>query len=62
MSSLPDYPADAPQHQIKKRHVGWDGALEGYTLADGSYVGVKVGREGGREGGRRRLLTTRWML
>ncbi|GAB5037370.1 alpha beta hydrolase [Nannochloropsis oceanica] len=31
----------ATTHQIKKRHVGWDGALEGYTLADGSYVGVK---------------------
>ncbi|KAM3570105.1 hypothetical protein VYU27_007818 [Nannochloropsis oceanica] len=41
VSSMPDYPPDAPQHQIKKRHVGWDGALEGYTLADGSYVGVK---------------------
>lgn len=42
LESLPDYPRDAPQHQIKQRHVGWDGALEGYTLGDGTYVNVKV--------------------
>jgi hypothetical protein len=42
LESLPDYPRDAPQHQIKERHVGWDGALEGYTLGDGTYVSVKV--------------------
>jgi hypothetical protein len=42
VSSLPDYPTDLPRHKISKRHVGWDGALEGYTLADGTYVGIKV--------------------
>lgn len=42
LESLPDYPRDALQHQIKRRHVGWDGALEGYTLGDGTYVSVKV--------------------
>jgi hypothetical protein len=42
LESLPDYPRDSPQHQIKERHVGWDGALEGLTLGDGTYVNVKV--------------------
>jgi len=49
---LPDYPPDAPRHQMKKRHEGRDGTLEGYTLADGSYVGIQVGREGETEGRR----------
>jgi len=37
---------------MKKRHEGRDGTLEGYTLADGSYVGIQVGREGETEGRR----------
>ena len=42
LESMPDEPRNQPQHQIKQRHVGWDGALEGYTLGDGTYVNVKV--------------------
>ncbi len=60
LESLPDYPRDAPQHQVERRHVGWDGALEGYTMEDGTHVDVKVGgwvggwvrrRRGGRKEG-----------
>lgn len=40
LDSLPDY-GKSPKHEISKRHVGWDGALQGYTLGDGTYVTVK---------------------
>jgi hypothetical protein len=42
LESLPDYPRDDLRHRIKERHVGWDGALEGYSLEDGTYVNVKA--------------------
>lgn len=40
LDDLPDY-GKSPKHIIEERHVGWDGALKGYTLGDGTYVSVK---------------------